>query len=84
MAQAVLLSCLMHYWRHFTSADQRGKMQGLLSSVWGISAILGPLLGSLLASAFSWRAIFGSTSRWDWLRWLCYCAPRRPEKITAG
>lgn len=39
-------------------AEKRGKMQGMLSGVWGLSAILGPLLGSVLASSFGWRAIF--------------------------
>ncbi|MFG1173912.1 MFS transporter [Erwiniaceae bacterium CAU 1747] len=39
-------------------AERRGKMQGMLSGVWGLSAIVGPLLGSALAAAFGWRAIF--------------------------
>ncbi|GAB2903246.1 MDR family MFS transporter [Paraburkholderia jirisanensis] len=39
-------------------AERRGKMQGMLSSVWGLSAVAGPLLGSLLATGFGWRAIF--------------------------
>lgn len=38
--------------------DKRGKMQGMLSSVWGLSAIVGPLLGSVLASTLGWRMIF--------------------------
>lgn len=41
----------------FDSA-RRGKMQGMLSSVWGLSAVAGPLLGSVLDSLFGWRAIF--------------------------
>lgn len=39
-------------------AEKRGKMQGMLSSVWGLAAIAGPLLGSILADIFSWRAVF--------------------------
>jgi len=39
-------------------AEQRGKMQGMLSSVWGVSAIIGPVFGSVLAAEFGWRAIF--------------------------
>lgn len=39
-------------------AKKRGKMQGILSGVWGISAISGPLFGSLLDGAFGWRTIF--------------------------
>ena len=37
--------------------EERGKIQGLLSSVWAISAILGPTLGGALV-AISWRLIF--------------------------
>lgn len=39
-------------------AERRGKMQGMLSGVWGLSAIIGPLLGSVLDATFGWRAIF--------------------------
>ncbi|WHQ73693.1 MFS transporter [Pantoea sp. Lij88] len=39
-------------------AERRGKMQGMLSGVWGLSAIVGPLLGSVLDATFGWRAIF--------------------------
>ncbi|UNK29777.1 MFS transporter [Serratia plymuthica] len=39
-------------------AEKRGKMQGMLSGVWGLSAILGPLLGSVLANTLGWRTIF--------------------------
>lgn len=38
--------------------EKRGKMQGMLSGVWGLSAIVGPLLGSVLASTLGWRMIF--------------------------
>lgn len=37
---------------------ERAKIQGWLSSVWGISAILGPVLGGGLAELFNWRWIF--------------------------
>ncbi|MBD1578003.1 MFS transporter [Vibrio sp. S11_S32] len=40
------------------SVDERAKMQGMLSGVWGISAILGPILGGLLSSMFGWKSIF--------------------------
>lgn len=39
-------------------AEKRGKMQGMLSGVWGLSAILGPLLGSILSSTLGWRSVF--------------------------
>lgn len=37
---------------------ERAKIQGWLSSVWGISAILGPAVGGALADYASWRWIF--------------------------
>lgn len=40
------------------AAKDRGKMQGLLSAVWGLSAIVGPVLGALLVSFLSWRGVF--------------------------
>lgn len=38
--------------------QERAKIQGWLSSVWGISAILGPSLGGALADYVSWHWIF--------------------------
>jgi EmrB/QacA subfamily drug resistance transporter len=40
------------------SFEQRAKIQGWLSSIWGIAGISGPLLGGLLVDYVSWRAIF--------------------------
>src|SRR5699024_5941769 len=40
------------------SIEERAKIQGWLSSIWGISAILGPVLGGGLAKFFNWRWIF--------------------------
>lgn len=40
------------------SVKERAKIQGWLSSIWGISAILGPVLGGGLAQSFNWRWIF--------------------------
>jgi EmrB/QacA subfamily drug resistance transporter len=40
------------------SKEERAKIQGYLSSVWGISAILGPALGGLLVEFVSWRYVF--------------------------
>jgi MFS family permease len=37
---------------------ERGRVQGWLSSVWGISAVIGPTLGGSLAQYASWRWIF--------------------------
>ncbi len=38
--------------------EERAKIQGWLSSVWGVSAIMGPTLGGFLADYASWRWIF--------------------------
>ena len=38
--------------------EQRARMQGLFSGVWGVSSIVGPLLGGFLVDQFSWRWIF--------------------------
>jgi EmrB/QacA subfamily drug resistance transporter len=38
--------------------EERAKIQGFLSSVWGISAIMGPALGGLLVEYVSWRFVF--------------------------
>jgi len=40
------------------SVRERAAVQGWLSSVWGIAAIVGPLLGGAFAEYFSWRWIF--------------------------
>ncbi|QEA13298.1 MFS transporter [Comamonas flocculans] len=37
---------------------ERGAVQGWLSSVWGVAAIAGPLLGGAFAEYASWRWIF--------------------------
>jgi len=38
--------------------EQRAKIQGLFSSVWGIAAIFGPLIGGFIVDNFSWRWLF--------------------------
>ena len=40
------------------SIKERAKIQGWLSSVWGMAAILGPALGGAFAEYASWRWIF--------------------------
>jgi EmrB/QacA subfamily drug resistance transporter len=38
--------------------SERGKFQGLASGVFGVSAVIGPLLGGYITDAFSWHWIF--------------------------
>jgi EmrB/QacA subfamily drug resistance transporter len=38
--------------------EQRARFQGIFSSVWGISAVVGPLLGGLMVDRIGWRWIF--------------------------
>lgn len=38
--------------------EQRTRMQGLFSGVWGVSSIIGPLLGGFLVDSLSWRWVF--------------------------
>ena len=37
---------------------QRARLQGLFSSVWAISSVIGPLTGALFVSTIGWRWIF--------------------------
>ena len=38
--------------------DERGRVQGWLASVWGVSSVLGPLAGGLIIAHLSWAWIF--------------------------
>ncbi|WP_100332004.1 MDR family MFS transporter [Bacillus xiapuensis] len=38
--------------------EERAKIQGYLSSVWGISAVTGPAIGGVLVENVSWRFVF--------------------------
>lgn len=38
--------------------EERARMQGLFSGVWGVASIAGPFLGGLLTDHFSWRWVF--------------------------
>lgn len=41
------------------SIEERAKVQGWISSVWGISSLVGPLLGGYFVDSLNWRWVFG-------------------------
>jgi EmrB/QacA subfamily drug resistance transporter len=40
------------------AAHERGRVQGYLASVWGVSSVIGPLAGGLIIQRLSWAWIF--------------------------
>jgi EmrB/QacA subfamily drug resistance transporter len=38
--------------------EERAKMQGAVSAVWGVAALIGPPLGGVMTKAFGWPSIF--------------------------
>ncbi len=40
------------------SIEQRARIQGLFSGVWGVSSIVGPLLGGFIVDTISWPWVF--------------------------
>ncbi|WP_438316647.1 MDR family MFS transporter [Sporosarcina sp. FA9] len=40
------------------STEERAKIQGYLASVWGVSAVLGPVIGGTIVQFLSWEYIF--------------------------
>jgi EmrB/QacA subfamily drug resistance transporter len=65
----------------------RGRIQGYISSVWGVSAIVGPTLGGVFAQYLSWRGIFfvnipiGAGALWMLQRHLREHVVRRSHRI---
>lgn len=57
-------------------AQERGKVQGYLASVWAVSSVLGPIAGGLIIHALSWAWIFwvnvpiGLAAAWMFVRYL--------------
>jgi EmrB/QacA subfamily drug resistance transporter len=43
------------------SLEERGRVQGVFSGVWGLSSIVGPALGGVVTDLLSWRWVFYST-----------------------
>ncbi|WP_432359682.1 MDR family MFS transporter [Sporosarcina sp. UB5] len=40
------------------STEERAKIQGYLSSVWGVSAVSGPVIGGLIVQYWDWKYVF--------------------------
>ncbi|HUP50134.1 MAG TPA: MFS transporter, partial [Thermoanaerobaculia bacterium] len=40
------------------TVHERARMQGLFSGVWGLSSIIGPLIGGFITDQWSWRWVF--------------------------
>lgn len=40
------------------SLEERGRIQGYMSGLWGVSSILGPLAGGLIVNSVGWQWIF--------------------------
>ena len=40
------------------SLEERARVQGIFSSVWGAASLIGPLLGAWMTMTFGWRSIF--------------------------
>lgn len=72
------------------AARERGKWQGLIGAVFGLSSVIGPLLGGFLTDG---HGIFGLTTDWRWTFFinipvgvvafgliLKYCPPLRHAK----
>src|SRR6476620_7281538 len=38
--------------------EERAKIQGVFSSIWGTSSLAGPALGAFLVNTFGWRSVF--------------------------
>ncbi len=39
-------------------ANQRARMQGIISGIWGLASILGPLAGGIIVENWNWRWVF--------------------------
>ncbi len=40
------------------SLEERARLQGLFSGVWGVSSVIGPLIGGFLVDQVSWQWVF--------------------------
>ncbi|HEX5692139.1 MAG TPA: MDR family MFS transporter, partial [Roseiflexaceae bacterium] len=74
--------------------EQRARMQGLFSGVWGVSSVAGPLLGGFLVDQVSWHWVFfinilpallaGALVWWAWVDQAREAKAARPAIDYAG
>ncbi|WP_370566189.1 MFS transporter [Cryobacterium sp. BB736] len=66
---------------------ERARVQGYISAVWGIAAVVGPTLGGVFAQFGFWRGIFfinvplGLFAAWLLVRHLRETVPRKQHKV---
>jgi len=53
-----ILSLALIIFGDLFAGPRRGQMQGLITAVWGVASIAGPLLGGIIVDGWSWRWIF--------------------------
>jgi MFS family permease len=59
-AWAQVVCCLSHLRSSgdIFTFEQRAKIQGVFSGVWGVSSVIGPLIGGFLVDHASWQLVF--------------------------
>jgi EmrB/QacA subfamily drug resistance transporter len=66
---------------------KRARIQGLFSSVWGVSALVGPALGGVLTATVGWRWVFyvnvpvGAVAMWLLIRHFHERIERRSHRL---
>jgi len=69
------------------SLQERGKIQGYLASVWGVSSVFGPLAGGLIVAHLSWAWVFwinlpiGLVSAFGFMRFLHENVARQQRRV---
>ena len=69
------------------TVEERSKVQGYIASVWGASAVVGPLLGGVVVEYVSWRWVFavnlplGAVAGWMIVRRFREQVVRREHRI---
>jgi len=69
------------------SLEQRARIQGLFSGVWGVSSVIGPLLGGFIVDRASWKWIFWINivpglvaTAIVWLAWIDRARPQNEHR----